>query len=133
MKRWLGAICGAALLLLPGFGQDGKLTVKDIMKRVNKGPESLFPMVRKGLNADNPDWAALQKQAKEIADLAASLGKQDPPRGEKGTWLKFSKEYAESTKAMSDAAQKMDKQGMIGVHGKLTQACSACHNAHRPQ
>src|SRR5262249_8171361 len=133
MKRWMCALCGVALLVLPALGQGDKMTVKDIMKRVNKGPDSLFPTVRKGLNADSPDWTELQKQSKEIATLTESLMKKDPPRGEKQTWAKFTHDYAAEPKALADAAQKKDKDGMIGAHIKITKACTACHNAHRPQ
>jgi cytochrome c556 len=128
---------GAVLVLVASWSlvlaQGEKLTVKEIMGRVNKGPAALFPTVRKNLNADAPDWAELQKQSKEIADLVESLGKKDPPRGEKVTWSKFTKDYAVDAKALADAAQKKDKDATIAAHTKITKACTACHNAHRPQ
>jgi cytochrome c556 len=135
MKRLVCAICGVVLLAVtaPLGAQGEKLTVKEIMGRVNKGPTAVFPAVRKNLNADAPDWAELQKQAKEIATLAEAMTKKDPPRGEKASWEKFSKDYAAEAKALADAAQKKDKDGMIGLHAKITKACSACHMAHRPQ
>lgn len=135
MKRWMYAVSGLAFLalLLPVGAQGDKMTVKEIMGKVNKGPTALFPTVRKGLSADTPDWADVQKQAKEIAALAESLTKKEPPRGEKGTWTKFTKGYAADAKALADAAQKKDRDGTIAAHAKITKACSACHNAHRPQ
>ena len=135
MKRLVLAVCGLGLLTLavPVSAQGDKLTVKEIMGKVNKGPGALFPTIRKGLNADSPDWPDLQKQAKELATLVDSLGKKEPPRGEKASWSKHTKDYLAETKALADAAQKKDKEGMIAVHIKLTKACTACHNAHRPQ
>ena len=135
MKRWLCMAGGLALLaaVVPADAQGDKMTVKEIMGRVNKGPTSLFPTVRKGLSADAPDWAELQKQAKELAGLAEALARKDPPRGEKETWAKFTKAYAADVKELADAAQKQDKDGMIGVHARITKACSGCHAAHRPQ
>lgn len=135
MKRYRSAAVGLAVLALvvPVGAQGEKMTVKEIMGKVNKGPTALFPTVRKGLNADAPDWADVQKQAKEIADLAAALAKKEPPRGEKSTWAKFTKDYAADTKALADAALKKDRNATIAAHAKLTKACAACHNAHRPQ
>lgn len=138
MKRCVCAVGGLGLLaglalVMPADAQGEKMTVKEIMGRVNKGPTALFPTVRKGLSADAPDWAEVQKQAKEIATLIESLLKKDPPRGEKDTWAKFTKDYAAETKLLADAAQKKDKDATIAAHVKITKLCTACHNAHRPQ
>lgn len=135
MKRsWCVGI-GLALLALTVAveAQGEKLTVKEIMGQINKGPTALFPTVRKNLNADAPDWAGLQKQSKEIATLVEWIAKKEPPRGEKVSWSKHTKEYIAETKALADAAQKKDKDGMIGVHARITKVCSACHKEHRPQ
>jgi cytochrome c556 len=120
-------------LAIPVGAQGEKLTVKEIMGQINKGPTALFPTVRKNLSADAPDWASLQKQSKEIATLVEWMAKKEPPRGEKASWSKHTKDYLAETKALADAAQKKDKDGMIGVHARITKACSACHKEHRPQ
>jgi cytochrome c556 len=138
MKR-CGYLVGGIVLLVglalvpPMHAQGEKLTVKEVMGKVNKGPTALFPTIRKGLNADAPDWPELQKQAKEISSLVDSLGKKEPPRGEKESWAKFTKAYAADAKTLADAAEKKDKDAMIGAHAKITKACTACHNMHRPQ
>ena len=135
MKRcwWMGIGLALLALTVPVDAQDSKLTVKEIMGQINKGPTALFPTVRKNLSADAPDWAGLQKQSKEIATLVEWMAKKEPPRGEKTSWSKHTKEYVAETKALADAAQKKDKDGMIGVHARITKACTACHKEHRPQ
>ncbi len=135
MKRIVFAVCGLGLLALtvPVSAQGDKLTVKEVMRKVNKESGSLFPTIRKGLNADNPDWADLQKQAKELVTLVESLAKKEPPHGEKASWAKFTKDYAADAKALADAGQKKSKDEMISAHTKITKVCKACHDAHRRQ
>ncbi len=135
MQRCWSVAIGLTLFALTSvvLAQGEKLTVKEIMGQINKGPTALFPTVRKNLNADAPDWAGLQKQSKEIATLVEWMAKKDPPRGEKVSWSKHTKEYLAETKALADAAQKKDKDGMIGVHARITKACTTCHKEHRPQ
>jgi hypothetical protein len=107
-------------------------TIKEIMGKLHKGTTSLRPALGKELKAEEPNWEEVQKQTKEFALLAASIGKNDPPMGEKASWEKLTKAYADTAKAMDAAAQKKDKKAALAAHGKLSGACLACHKAHRP-
>jgi hypothetical protein len=115
---------GGAVALAPA-------TAKDIMGKLNKGPSSLFPNLKRELQKDEPDWADVQAQTKEYASLAASLSQARPPKGTKESWVKLTQDYAAAAKTMNDAAQKKDKSAALAAHNKLQKACMACHNAHR--
>ena len=126
---------GAALSLGLATGLAGAgpmaMTVKEIMGKLNKGPYALTPNLKRNLQKDDPDWSEIQDQAKAYANLAGALGQAQPPRGEKASWEKLAKEYADSAKALEQAVQKKDKAGALAAHAKLSQACTVCHKAHR--
>ena len=117
-----------------GLAGAGKLrTVKEIMGKLNKGPNALTPNLKRSLQKDQPDWQAIQAQSKEYATLSAELTKTTPPRGDKASWDKLTKDYAEAAKSLETASGKKDKDAALSVHAKLTKACTACHKVHRPQ
>ena len=120
--------------LTAGLAGAGKLrTVKEIMGKLNKGPNALTPTLKRGLKEDQPDWPQLQAQSKEYATLSAELAKLSPPRGDKTSWDKLTKEYAEAAKSLETATTKKDKDAALAAHAQLNKACSACHKAHKPQ
>ncbi len=120
--------------LTAGLAGAGKLmTVKQIMGKLNKGPNALTPSLKRSLQKDQPDWTQIQEQSKEYATLSTELTKTTPPRGDKASWEKLTKEYAAAAKSLEVASAKRDKGAALAAHGKLTKACSACHKAHRPQ
>jgi hypothetical protein len=131
---------GSVLALLIGLAgaldaQDAKPpTIKEIMGKLNKGPNSLCPSIGKDLRADEPKWDDIQKEAKEFATFAEELPKRNPPRGDKANWEKLAKAYAENAKGLDAAAQKKDKPAAQAVHRRLADMknCNACHDAHRP-
>jgi hypothetical protein len=128
-----GGILGVVAL---AFGLGGAMalapaTAKDIMGKLNKGPNSLFPNLKRELQKDEPDWADVQAQTREYASLAASLSQATPPKGEKVSWVKLTQDYAAAAKTMDDAARKKDKSAALSAHQKLQQACTACHQVHR--
>ena len=133
VSRWQWTALVLAVAAATAAAQGDKMTVKEIMGRVNKPPKALFPAIRLGLNAEAPDWELLRKQAKEVAELAEALTRKEPPRGEKESWAKFTKAYAADAKSLASAAEKKDKDVVIGLHAKIARSCTACHNVHRPE
>ncbi|HEV3203146.1 MAG TPA: hypothetical protein VGY77_02130, partial [Gemmataceae bacterium] len=98
---------------------------------LNKGPNALTPALKRALQKDNPDWPDILDQSKEYASLCSELTKTTPPRGEKDSWTKFTKEYIENAKALEESAKKKDKNGALAVHTKISKMCNNCHMAHR--
>lgn len=108
-------------------------TVKEIMGKLNKGPNALTPTLKRGLQKDQPDWTEIQAQSKEYATLSAELEKLNPPRGDKASWDKLTRDYAAAAKSLETASAKKDKDAALAAHAQLNKACSACHKAHKPQ
>ena len=125
-------LTGMALTLTTSKADEEKTpTIKEIMTKAHKGGKSLIQMVGKELKADEPDWADLQKKTKELVKLGTALGKNEPPKGEKASWEKLTKEYLKNAKALEDAAKKQDKAAALASQKKLTGACASCHKQHK--
>jgi cytochrome c556 len=112
-------------------GAANMLSVKEIMGRLNKRDTSLLPTLGRELKQPQPAWDEIQRHTKEFADLAQTLSKNDPPRGQKDSWEKLTKEYAQNAKSMDEAASRKDQKGAQMAHAKLAAACKSCHDAHR--
>jgi hypothetical protein len=108
------------------------MTIKDVMTKAHK-PKGLLPALRKALNSGEPDWATIQKQTKELATLARTLGKNDPPKGERESWEKLTKAYTNNAEALEAAAEKEDKVSARAAQAKLSGSCLTCHKAHKGQ
>jgi cytochrome c556 len=138
MKTWMLGAAGVAVALLAGLGA-GRLgaadtkspTIEEIMQKVNKGKDALHSTVGQQLKANTIDWAAVQKNTKDYANLAEFLGKNDPPKGDKASWESLTKAYTDDAKALNDAAGKNDKTAALAVHQKISDSCMTCHQAHR--
>src|SRR5207248_1785590 len=112
-------------------GTGASPTIKEIMSKLTKGPNSLTPVIGKELKADEPPWETVQPQTKEFAQLAAAMSKNDPPKGHKASWEKLTAAYAEWAADLDQAAQAKDKEAALEAHGKLAGSCMACHREHR--
>src|SRR5579871_3013012 len=117
MKRWLtvtgvlAVLTMAALSLSPADAQTEKpATIKEIMAALNKGPNSMTPLLGKDLRENPPDWDQIQKDAKIVANLVTSLQKKRPPKGEAESWEKLTAAYAENAKVLVAAADKKDQK-----------------------
>jgi cytochrome c556 len=120
------------LVAAPAGAQDDKApTIKEVMAKLHKGANAPLGQVKKDLQADKPDWKEVQKLTKDFVILGAALAKNDPPKGEKGSWERLAKSYFDDSKTMDDAATKEDKAGTLAAQGKLAGSCMACHKAHR--
>jgi hypothetical protein len=134
MHRAAVALIGllSLLMLLPRLParDDKPPEVKEIMGKVNK-PTGLYFNVAKELKENDPAWDDIKPDAKEIARLGALLGKNDPPKGEKDSWQKLTKAYADNTKALEAAVAKMDKEAAKAASDKIGKSCEVCHKAHK--
>src|SRR5262249_2261977 len=89
---WLALFILVSLVWSPASAQDDKVPdVKAIMGKLNKGPKRMTASLLKDLNEEDPDWAKIQKDAKEFAKLAAAMGKNEPPKGSKESWEMLTK------------------------------------------
>jgi hypothetical protein len=131
MTGGLALVTGAVLLLNASGADDKPPSIKDIMNKAHKGGDSLIQAVGKDLKADTPDWEDAAKKSKELLELGSALGKNNPPKGEKDSWEKLTKLYADTAKELDDAVQKKDKDAALTAHKKLAGSCMNCHRAHR--
>ncbi len=127
----IGTVVGVLLAGGLGFASPPSKTVKEIMMKLNKGASAPLFTLKRDIQKDNPGWAEIQTQTKEYSTLAGELKDAKPAKGDMTSWAKLTKEYGEAAKALSDAAQKKDKSAALSAHSKLTNACAACHKAHR--
>ena len=107
-------------------------TVKEIMEKLNKGPQSESAKLKSALAAKSPNWETIQASTKEYADLGPALGENDPPKGAKESWKTHSETFASQTKALNEAADKKDLAATKGAFQKISMSCMGCHRAHRP-
>jgi hypothetical protein len=116
----------------PGGGGNTS-PIKEIMGKLTKGPASLTSLLGQELQADAPDWATIQSQTKEFAQLAASLGEHTPPKGSPESWKAKTTEYADSVVSLDKAAQAKDKAAALKVQQVLASqtTCLGCHREHR--
>jgi hypothetical protein len=105
--------------------------IQRIMIKLNKGPNSLTTLIDSGLKAEKPAWETIAPQTKEFAQLAAELGKHDPPKGSKESWSKLCAEYLGLASELEKAAQAKDKAAATAAQGDLASSCMACHRQHR--
>jgi hypothetical protein len=137
MKQWLtlAAMLAGAVLLIPlAQAQDGKTpTIKDIMKKLNYRDTALCPTLGKSLRADPPNWDDVQKDARTCLNCVELLARLDPPKGDRGSWQKFSQAYLMAARELDSAAQRKDRPAAQAAHQKLANPamCNGCHNIHR--
>lgn len=138
MKTWkwiAGAmtLAGLQILVTRSSGQPEKPpSVKEIMGKAHKGPNSILPTVGKDLREiDGADWDEIKRSAKELVSLGTALGKNEPPKGDKASWQKLTKSYTENAQALLSAAAKKNKSAAESAQQKLQSSCTSCHKAHR--
>lgn len=136
-RKIILAVALALTALLAWRPADGRMadgpSVKEIMGKANK-PTGIYFNLRQDLKDDNPSWPDIQQEAKELAQLAAALRQATPPKGDKDSWDKLTRAYADNAKALEQAASKMDQDGARAAHAKMGEpACMTCHKAHRPE
>jgi hypothetical protein len=143
---WLFPVLLAGLLLLGGCNQGpdkpaqgavpvgpagGPRPVKDIMGKLNKGPQSLLPTISMALRADSPAWDTIQPGTQEVVRLVTAMSQADPPRGSKDSWKTQTAAYLDSATALEKAAQAKDRDAAVAVSDKMAKSCMGCHREHR--
>jgi cytochrome c556 len=106
-------------------------SIKAIMTKAHKGGDSILAKLRGELEADDTDWAQVQKMSQELVDVGTALGKNTPPRGEKKSWQEKTSLYKANATALNKAAGRKDKEQAQGAFKRLQSSCLACHKAHK--
>ncbi len=126
-------VIGLALLVFASesvAAQDKKAPVgiETIMKKNHGKKGRLIPAITELVNKDMV--AKASAQAKQVATLAADLGKNKPKKGEQKSWDELSKAYADAAKDLSDAVEKKDADAAKSALNIINGSCKACHEAH---
>jgi len=126
-------LLGGMVLGLSGAEPQKAPDIKQIMQRANK-PTGIYFNLKKDLEDDDPMWTEMRAEARELAQLAAALGKQTPPKGDKTSWMKLSRAYADDAKGLYQAVAKKDsKAARAAIKRMGGTTCTTCHKAHRPE
>lgn len=115
----------------PGGPGGPRGPIGEIMAKLTKGPQSLTSVIGVELNEETPPWDKIQPQAKEYVQLAGSMSKYDPPKGDKESWLKMTTAFTQSATNLEHAAEAKDSQAAKAAHTALKNSCQSCHQAHR--
>lgn len=136
MKTWFArmAVVAVALGSFTVLGvqaaDDSAPDIETVMKKVN-GKGGLQKAITGDLKSGTVDWDATTKKSKEILTLISALGKNSPPKGDKASWEKHTKDYTANAKALNEACEKKNKPGAEAALGKLGRSCKGCHDAHK--
>jgi cytochrome c556 len=106
-------------------------SIKEVMGKLNKGPDCIKSVLTKELKADQPNWQEIQKQTKEYVQGTVALEKATPKKGDKESWTKQTKAYHDGAVALDAAAQSKDKGATVAANSKLGTSCMSCHQQHR--
>jgi hypothetical protein len=137
MRKWI--VLGAVTLAVSSVAYRASLagadsetpTIKHVMNKLHKGAMSPLALLKTELAAESPDWDKVEKQTKDFVILGAALEKNDPPKGEKGSWKTLADSYFANAKALDDAAHEKNKLAAQEAHKKLAASCKSCHGAHK--
>lgn len=94
-----------------------KYTIKEVMKALHKGDESLGKKVGKG--------EGTKEDFKKMVDYYASLPLQTPSKGDAGEWKQRATKLLESAKALEAGKPNALADFKAAVN------CKACHSAHK--
>ena len=125
------AVLGAATLSTVLAGGDDTPSIKQVMVKLHKGANSPIALLKAELKSDTPDWDKVQKATKDFVILGASLGKNDPPKGDAASWKALAAAYFANSKATDDAASAKDLPAARASFAKLSASCKSCHVAHK--
>jgi len=137
-KLWLLGTMALALGLLAVLTDGGLYagddqspeTASEIMKKTH-GKTGLRKAIDNNLKANPVDWDKVQKDTKVYAELAGMLGKATPPKGDKASWEKLTKTFADTTKELNADAEKKDAAAARADLTKIGGSCMGCHSQHR--
>lgn len=127
--KWLVAC--VALLAVVGMVAAAP-SVEEIMTKCHKAKVGLRDQIKVAAEAASPNWADIAKKSKEFVECAGQLDKNDPPKGEKDSWIKLCKAYNADVKALDAAVAKKDAKAVLEANKKLGAGCKGCHDLHQP-
>jgi cytochrome c556 len=132
MRHLLLILLLAGVVVGLGGAEPGKAPdIKQIMQRANK-PTGIYFNLKKDLEDEEPSWTEMRTEAHDLAQLAAALGKQTPPKGDKASWMKLSRAYADNAQGLYQAVAKKDKKAARAALTRMGgDTCKTCHKAHR--
>jgi cytochrome c556 len=135
MKSWIVVLAVAMIpvgaVTVGAFVDDAPKT-EEIMKALfKKGATSKSALLKREVEAASPNWEAIQKTTKEIAELGASLEKAEPEKGSLESWKKMAGKFGEHTKALHAAAEAKDLAKVKAAQKTIGNSCKSCHEAHR--
>jgi hypothetical protein len=108
--------------------------LRDTMKKIGDGSSGLFTKLGRELRDEEPSWDDARKMSKEIVRLSAGLTKYTPPLGDKASFDKHAKGFAEQMAALDQAVGSRDRTTAFAAWKKMeSQTCAACHKMHRKQ
>jgi cytochrome c556 len=133
MSKWAGLAAAVAVCGLVGLsaGAYPDASIHDVMEQAHKPTKGLRALIGTEVAKPKPDWTEVQKMSKEYVMLAAALGKNDPPKGDKLSWKKMTSGFESAVKALDVAAGKKDANGVKAASKKIGDACMPCHKLHR--
>ncbi len=128
------AMVGVAMLVIASesvLAQDAKKAadIDTIMKKIHGKKGGLIPAITELVNKDMV--AKASAQAKQVAALAADLGKNKPKKGEQKSWDELTKAYSDAAADLSAAVEKKDADAAKSALNIIGGSCKACHEAHR--
>lgn len=128
MKRWQLAIGGlaAAAFCLAASLRAADESAADEAKAKYPVKEIMQKSMKSGLWKKVADGKASAEETKTLAEMLAELPKNEPPKGDAGSW---------KTKAAAVAAAAKDiVDGKDGAAAALVKAanCAVCHKEHKP-
>ncbi|AGA28081.1 cytochrome c [Singulisphaera acidiphila] len=126
-----GVVLIASVSLLAGADNEATPSIKQVMVKLNKGPNSPLAKLKTDLSASAPDWESIEKSAKDFVTFGAALTKNSPSKGDKASWTKLSDLYLADSKALDTAAKNHDLAAAKAAHQRLSASCKACHGAHK--
>ena len=88
--------------------KDAAPSLSEIMRKLNGGTNSMTRNLELDLKEDDPDWEAIQESTAEYTKLVAGLQKGTPRKGDKASWEKLAKGYADNAQALDAAASTRD-------------------------
>src|SRR5262245_26952724 len=92
-----------------GLPEGGGKSIKQIMSRIDRGPQALGKAITSELNKDMPAWDELAPKTKELAELAGSLGALKPGKGDTDSWATHSAAFAKSASELDQSVQSKDR------------------------
>lgn len=132
--RRMAALCavgGIALVLAVGVSAKptaDSWSIEDVMKKVTSKKGAV---AKANAAVKDGKWEDAAKVSKDIKKGGEDLGKNEPHKGDKDSWKKLTKTFADNTKAMVDAIDKKDKDAFEKASKAIGGSCKTCHDSHK--